>query len=102
MNSKILSFREKIRSWLEANAAAPDFERPIGDDTHLVDAGILTSLSIAHFVVYLEEIGDRPLDLDMLEADAFRNIDSVMETFFSDLEPSPAGRPEQTNLEGVT
>ncbi len=78
------TLREKIRAWLESNSAVPDFVRPIGDDTHLVDAGILTSLSIAQFVVYLEQVGERPLDLDMLEADAFRSINNVLSTFFSD------------------
>jgi acyl carrier protein len=82
----ISRLRDSIRSWLEANAAVPDFERPIADDTHLVDAGILTSLSIAQFVVYLEQLGDRPLDLDMLEADAFRSINNVLSTFFADVE----------------
>lgn len=51
----------------------------------ILDEGLLTSLDIVEFILFIESLRDAEVDVEAIEPDVFTNIDSLIEAFFLDV-----------------
>lgn len=73
--------RARLKSWVlehAKSAASADFS----DDTPILEKGLLSSLDIVEFVLYIEHLRDEELDADDIDPDVFTSIDSLYQAFF--------------------
>lgn len=73
--------RSRLKSWIlehTKNVAQPDFS----DDTSILEKGLLSSLDIVEFVLYIEHLRDEELDTDDIDPEAFTSIDTLYQAFF--------------------
>lgn len=53
------------------------------DDTLVIETGILSSLDIVEFVLYIESLTGKEIDAEELEPAAFANTNAMYATFFA-------------------
>jgi acyl carrier protein len=77
------NIRTRLREWIldQAKGKAP---AAFDDRTPLLETGLLSSLDIVEFVLFIEELLGDEVDPDDIEPEAFTNIDSLWAGFFSD------------------
>lgn len=75
--------REALRGWiLERSGAAAD---ALASDTQpILDEGLLTSLDVVEFILFIESLREEEVDVEAIEPEVFNNIDSLVEAFFPD------------------
>jgi hypothetical protein len=72
--------RATLRAWItERSDNVPD--GGIADDTALFDARVLTSLHIPELLMLLEELSERPIDIEALQPGDFHDIDTIVRRF---------------------
>lgn len=69
--------REEIRKYIEDLAAKKNIT--IDNSTDLFETGILDSLGIVLLLAFIDEKLEIKLNMETLEADKFRTIDSIIE-----------------------
>ncbi|MBI1890965.1 MAG: acyl carrier protein [Burkholderiales bacterium] len=67
--------------WLEAKSKV---QSEITMDIDLLEYKILDSLQFMTFIVYLEELSGREIDMSTVSLDAFRTLRSIEQEFFSE------------------
>ena len=76
--------RTALRDWIIARS-----KRKLGAEfdskTKIVEDGIISSLDIAEFILFLENLRQREIDIDSIEPSHFADIDSIYTAFFVDL-----------------
>ena len=73
--------RSKLRTWiLEHTKSTTPIE--FTDETSILEKGLLSSLDIVEFVLYLEHLRDEELDMEDIDPEVFTSIDSLFEAFF--------------------
>ena len=77
------ALRQALRQWVRAHASAPDADA-VQDRTPLISSRLITSLQVLDLVLFIEELRGAPIDATMLRPEAFRDIDNICVTFFSD------------------
>lgn len=73
--------RQQLRRWITKHAKTPpgsDFS----DETRILEQGILSSLDIVEFVLYIESLRGDEVDTDAIEPDAFTSVNAVYKAFF--------------------
>ena len=75
--------RSELRGWIlersgAAEAALSSDQQPILDD------GLLTSLDVVEFILFIEELRQDEVDIEAIEPEVFNNIDSLVLAFFPD------------------
>jgi len=75
------AIREELRAWILERAGAP-WDRLPRDDLAIVDDGLLSSLDVVEFILFIEDLRGEEVDIDRIEPDAFTNIDTLVEAFF--------------------
>lgn len=79
--------RESLRSWiLERSGASPD--RLSSDKQPILDEGLLSSLDVVEFILFIESLRDEEVDIEAIEPEVFNSVDSLVETFFPDAPPA--------------
>ncbi len=79
MDAKMI--RDELRSWiLERSGASPD--RLTTDDTPILDDGLLSSLDVVEFILFIESLREEEVDIEAIEPEVFTSIDTLMEAFF--------------------
>lgn len=79
MDDKMI--REELRSWiLDRAGAAPD--RLASDDTPILDDGLLSSLDVVEFILFIESLREEEVDIEAIEPEVFTSIDTLVEAFF--------------------
>jgi acyl carrier protein len=77
-----LEVRAKLRNWITKHA-----KKPLGagfdDQTPVLELGILSSLDIVEFVLYIESLRGDELDPDHIQPEAFSNINMLYSAFFA-------------------
>lgn len=76
-----IDVRGKLRSWIVGHAKSPpgaDFS----DQTLLLENGILSSLDIVEFVLYIESLRGTDVDVDDIDPAVFSSIDTLYAAFF--------------------
>lgn len=77
-----LEVRGKLREWIAKHAKKP-LTAKFDDDTHVLELGILSSLDVVEFVLFIEDLRGAEVDADAIEPEAFTNINSLYTAFFS-------------------
>lgn len=70
----------RLREWLLASSS---HGATIGLDTHLIDEGILDSLQMVNFLLYIEELRGREIPEALIQPDYFTSLRTIHSTFFS-------------------
>lgn len=76
--------RVALRAWIieHARASVPS---PFHDRTPILDLGILSSLDIVEFTLFIEHLRSREVDVDAIEPEAFVDVDALYAAFFAPL-----------------
>lgn len=74
--------RQKLRDWIVNRAK----DKPVGmvDDTPLLEQGILSSIDVVELVLFIEQLRGDEVDVEQLEAQSVRDVNSIYSTFFTD------------------
>lgn len=75
------TIKPKLIAWIKGRSKQKQLE--VFDDTLLLEKGILSSLDIVEFVVYLESLREEEVDTDLLVPESFATVDAIYATFFS-------------------
>ena len=54
------------------------------DDQPILDDGLLSSLDVVEFILYIEELREEEVDIEAIEPEVFNSIDTLVEAFFPD------------------
>ncbi len=74
--------RTKLRDWILKHAkTAPS--SAFSDQTLLLEEGILSSLDIVEFVLFIESLRGEDVDVDDIEPEVFTSIDTLVAAFFA-------------------
>lgn len=74
--------RTKLRDWILKHAkTAPS--SAFSDQTQLLEEGILSSLDIVEFVLFIESLRGEDVDVDDIEPEVFTSIDTLYAAFFA-------------------
>lgn len=74
--------RAKLRDWIVKHSKAPA-KANFSDDTKILEEGILSSLDIVEFVLYIESLRGEDIDTDDIEPSVFTSIDTLYSAFFT-------------------
>ena len=74
--------KAKLRDWI-GKRARKSLSQPLADDTRVLDEGILSSLDIVEFVLFIESLRGEDVDVEDIEPAVFTSIDSLYEAFFA-------------------
>ena len=74
--------RSKLRDWILKHAkTAPG--AGFSDRTQLLEDGILSSLDIVEFVLFIESLRGEDVDIEDIEPEVFTSIDTLHAAFFA-------------------
>ena len=76
--------RAKLRDWIAKHARKP-LTAEFNDETLVLELGILSSLDIVEFVLFIEDLRGGEVDADAIEPEAFTNINTLYSAFFANL-----------------
>ncbi|MDQ3033996.1 MAG: hypothetical protein M3Y87_16395 [Myxococcota bacterium] len=82
-----LTIRKNLKRWILDHSKA-QVKGELGDDTPILEQGILSSLDIVEFVLYIESLRGEEVDTDAIEPDVFTSVDTLWVGFFAELYPS--------------
>ncbi len=77
------SIRNSLRRWIVDHSKVP-VKGELTDDTPILEQGILSSLDIVEFVLYIESLRGDEVDTDAIEPEAFTSVDTLWSGFFAD------------------
>ncbi|MGY4828006.1 hypothetical protein ACVNIS_05435 [Sphaerotilaceae bacterium SBD11-9] len=75
--------RAKLRSWIVKHSKAPTKAASFTDDTKILEEGILSSLDIVEFVLFIESLRGEDVDTDDIEPEVFTSINTLYTAFFT-------------------
>jgi len=75
-----MSRKDRLRAWIVSNGHRVD-SSTLADDTPLLEQRILTSLQLAELLLFLEELRERPVDLEGITGSSFRDLRSMVAAF---------------------
>ena len=78
--------RHELRAWILDRSGAP-MERLSRDDMPILEEGLLSSLDVVEFILFIESLREAEVDIEAIEPDVFTSIDTLVEAFFPDLQP---------------
>lgn len=73
--------RRQLRDWILKRSKNPP-KGAFTDATEILEEGILSSLDVVEFVLYIESLRGDEVDTDAIEPEAFTSIDTLYTTFF--------------------
>ena len=74
--------RSKLRGWIIKHAKTPP-GAGFNDQTQLLEDGILSSLDIVEFVLFIESLRGEDVDVGDIEPEVFTSIDTLHAAFFA-------------------
>lgn len=74
--------RAKLRGWIAKHAKKP-FTAEFTDETPVLELGILSSLDVVEFVLFIEDLRGGDVDADDIGPEAFTSIDTLYFAFFA-------------------
>jgi acyl carrier protein len=75
--------RAKLRGWILKHAKTPP-AAAFSDATLILEEGILSSLDIVEFVLYIESLRGDDIDVDDIDPQVFTSINTLYAAFFAD------------------
>lgn len=76
------TIRKNLRRWILDHSKA-QVKGDLTDDTPILEQGILSSLDIVEFVLYIESLRGEEVDTDAIEPDVFTSVDTLWTGFFA-------------------
>jgi acyl carrier protein len=76
--------RQDLREWILDRSGAPA-ERLSRDDMPILEEGLLSSLDVVEFILFIESLREAEVDVEAIEPDVFTSIDTLVEAFFPDI-----------------
>jgi acyl carrier protein len=73
--------KSQLREWIVNRAKTPPGPG-FDDQTPILDEGILSSLDVVEFVLFIESLRGDDIDLDDIEPEAFTSVETLYDTFF--------------------
>jgi len=74
--------RRQLREWIiERSKSPPTWE--FTDTTEILEEGILSSLDVVEFVLYIESLLGEEVDVDDIGPEVFTSIDTLYDSFFA-------------------
>ena len=77
-----LEVRAKLRGWIAKHTKKP-LTAEFDDETPVLELGILSSLDVVEFVLYIESLRGGEVDADNIEPEAFTNVNTLYSAFFA-------------------
>jgi acyl carrier protein len=77
--------RKKLREWICKRSKKAVSPADLKDDTPVIESGLLSSLDIAEFVLFIESLRGSEVDVDDLEPDVFTNVNTMWQALFAPL-----------------
>ncbi len=74
--------RARLRDWILKHAKSPP-GAGFTDQTQLLEDGILSSLDIVEFVLFIESLRGEDVDVEDIEPAVFTSIDTLYAAFFT-------------------
>jgi acyl carrier protein len=76
--------RQVLRDWIVANSGkvAPD---EVTEETPIIERRIISSVQVMDLILFLEQLGGKPIDVDRLQPGAFHSIDAIVRGFLQDV-----------------
>lgn len=76
--------RKSLRGWILERSGAPD-QRLASDDLPILEEGLLSSLDIVEFILFIESLRGEEVDIEAIEPEVFTNIDTLYKAFFGNV-----------------
>ena len=73
--------REELRGWILDRASAAE-ERLSSDELPILEEGLLSSLDIVEFILFIESLRGEEVDIESIEPEVFTNVNTLYEGFF--------------------
>lgn len=77
--------RNQLREWLSEHSSTNMPVSEITNDLKILEVGLLNSLDVVEFVLFIEELREEEVDTDAIEPEVFTSIDTLWEGFFAEL-----------------
>ncbi len=75
--------RTRLRDWVIAKNGTIRPEE-LDDQTPILEQRIISSLQVMDLILFLEQLTDRPIEVEMLQVGVFRSIDMLYQHFFAE------------------
>ena len=75
--------KSKLRSWIISKSKQQIADHDLTDDTPVIESGLLSSLDVVEFILYIESILGDEIDLEDLEPEVFTSTNTMYATFFA-------------------
>ena len=76
----------QLREWiLERSGAGTD--RLTDIEMPILEEGLLSSLDIVEFILFIESIREEEVDIENIEPEVFTNLRTLYEAFFAEKDP---------------
>lgn len=76
--------RNRLRGWILERSGASS-ERLASDDRPILEEGLLSSLDIVEFILFIESLRGEEVDIEAIEPEVFTNIDTLYKAFFGNV-----------------
>lgn len=76
--------RKSLRGWILERSGAPG-ERLASDDLPILEEGLLSSLDIVEFILFIESLRGEEVDIEAIEPEVFTNVDTLYKAFFGNV-----------------
>ena len=73
--------KAKLRDWIADKSGAITADEVTGD-LALIERRILTSLQVVEMIRFIQRLRKRPIDVSMINPRSFRDLDTIVATFF--------------------
>lgn len=77
--------RSRLRGWLLERSKTSMAPEALTDDLKILEEGLLNSLDVVEFVLFIEELREDEVDTDEIEPEVFTSINTLWEGFFAPL-----------------
>jgi acyl carrier protein len=75
--------KAKLREWILNRSKQPLRPEQLTDDTPVIENGLLSSLDIVEFVLYIESLRGEEIDAEDLEPAVFISTNTMYAAFFA-------------------
>lgn len=75
-----VELRGRLRSWIAAHSKVP--VRELTDQSRILEEGLLSSLDIVEFVLFIESLRGEEVDVDEIDPAVFTSVDTLYAAFF--------------------
>ena len=75
--------KARLRSWIINKSKQQIADHELTDDTPIIESGLLSSLDVVEFVLYIESLLGDEIDLEDLEPEVFTSTNTMYTAFFA-------------------